>query len=138
MQKLLKDSVQVSGSDSEEFKEEAFLGFINGKVKRLITKPSIAGFGLNLQCCNHETFFPSHSYEQYYQAIRRCWRFGQKNDVTVDMITTDGQADVLANLTRKADNANTMFQNLVCMMQNELKIQKQNNYTNKEEIPSWL
>jgi hypothetical protein len=54
------------------------------------------------------------------------------------MITTDGQADVLANLTRKADNANTMFQNLVCMMQNELKIQKQNNYTNKEEIPSWL
>lgn len=138
MQKMLKDSIQVSGSDSEEFKEEAFLGFINGSVKRLITKPSIAGFGLNLQCCNHQTFFPSHSYEQYYQAIRRCWRFGQKKDVIVDMITTDGQADVLANLTRKAENANTMFQNLVCMMQNELKIQKQNDYTKKEEVPSWL
>jgi hypothetical protein len=138
MQRMLNDSVQVSGNDSEEHKEDAFTSFINGTVRHLITKPSIAGFGLNLQCCNHQTFFPSHSYEQFYQAIRRCWRFGQKNDVTVDMITTDGQADVLANLNRKAQNAESMFQNLVCMMQNELMIKKVNDYTQKEEIPSWL
>jgi hypothetical protein len=136
--KLIDGAEEVSGNDTEERKEEVFAGFIRGDIRVMVTKPTIAGFGLNLQHCAHQTFFPSHSYEQYYQAVRRCWRFGQKNPVTVDMITTDGQADVLANLQRKADQAAKMFDQLVGMMWKELKIEKKNEYTAKEEIPSWL
>jgi SNF2 family DNA or RNA helicase len=136
--KLIDGAVEVAGADSEEHKEETFAGFIRGDVRVLVTKPSIGGFGLNLQHCAHETFFPSHSYEQYYQAVRRCWRFGQKNAVTVDMITTDGQDNVLANLQRKADQASAMFDNLVGMMWKELKLEAKNEYTKKESVPSWL
>ena len=104
----------------------------------LVTKQSIGGFGLNLQHCAHQTYFPSHSYEQYYQCVRRCWRFGQKSPVTVDMITTDGQDNVLANLNRKAEQADAMFNNLVSMMWRELRIERENQYTQKEQVPSWL
>lgn len=138
LEKLIRGSVQVSGSDTDEHKEEAFHAFVKGDVRALVTKPSIAGFGLNLQHCAHETFFPSHSYEQWYQAVRRCWRFGQKNDVVVDVVTTDGQADVVANLHRKAEQADRMFERLVALMWDELKIQKTNPYTQQSEVPSWL
>ena len=136
--KEIKGAVQVTGSDSEEHKEETFNGFVKGDIRVLVTKPVIGGFGLNLQHCAHQTFFPSHSYEQYYQAVRRCWRFGQKNPVIVDIITTDGQENVMANLQRKSDAAHIMFDNLVGMMWNELKIQKRNDYIQKEKVPSWL
>jgi hypothetical protein len=78
-----------------------------------VTKPAIGAWGLNWQHCNRMTFFPSHSYEQYYQAVRRCWRFGQTKPVTVDIITTEGGANALANLQRKADQADRMFEALV-------------------------
>jgi superfamily II DNA/RNA helicase len=138
MAKLIRGAVEVAGSDTEEHKERTFTDFIGGKVRVLVTKPTIAGFGLNLQHCAHMTFFPSHSYEQYYQAVRRCWRFGQKSPVTVDMITTEGQANVLANLERKAEQASKMFDQLVGMMWRELKIEKRNVYTKAEQIPDWL
>ena len=136
--KLIRGAVEVSGSDSEEHKEETFMGFIKGSIRVLVTKPSIGGFGLNLQHCAHETFFPSHSYEQFYQSVRRCWRFGQKNQVNVDMITTDGQENVVRNLERKTEQASQMFDQLVRMMSSELKIKQENNYTKKEEVASWL
>lgn len=136
--KSIRGAVEVCGADPEEFKEEAFAGFCSGAFRVLVTKPTIAGFGLNLQHCAHETFFPSHSYEQYYQAVRRCWRFGQKNTVVVDMITTDGQADVLANLNRKTEQATAMFDSLVSFMWREMLVQKITGYAKKEEIPQWL
>jgi len=129
---------EVTGADSDERKEEVFRGFISGQVRVLVTKPSIGGFGLNLQHCAHQTYFPSHSYEQYYQCVRRCWRFGQKSPVTVDMITTDGQDNVITNLNRKAEQAAAMFDNLVSMMWRELRIERENQYTQKEQVPSWL
>ena len=138
LEKLISGAVEVSGKDSEEHKEETFSGFVRGDIRVLVTKPTIAGFGLNLQHCAHETFFPSHSYEQYYQAVRRCWRFGQKNAVTIDMITTKGQENVLLNLQRKSEQADKMFDKLVGMMWKELSIEKKNEYTKKEEVPSWL
>ena len=138
LSKLIRGAVQVAGSDSEEHKENTFRDFVEGKIRVLVTKPTIGGFGLNLQHCAHETFFPSHSYEQYYQAVRRCWRFGQKNPVTVDVITTEGQKNVLSNLQRKEMQASEMFDNLVALMRNELKIKTKNEYTKMEEIPSWL
>jgi len=134
----INGAVEVAGCDSEEHKEETFAAFISGNVRVLVTKPTIGGFGLNLQHCADQTYFPSHSYEQYYQSVRRCWRFGQKQSVMVDMITTDGQENVLSNLQRKADAASVMFDNLLAMMRNELKLNKRNQYTNTEEIPTWL
>ena len=134
----INGAAEVAGADSEERKEEVFKGFITGQIRVLVTKPQIGGFGLNLQHCAHQTYFPSHSYEQYYQCVRRCWRFGQKSPVTVDLITTDGQDNVLANLNRKAEQADAMFNNLVSMMWRELRIERKNQYTQKEQVPSWL
>jgi len=136
--RLIPDAVQISGSDADERKEEAFKAFADGSIRVLVTKPSIGGFGLNWQHCAHQTFFPSHSYEQYYQCVRRCWRFGQQNPVTVDMITTPGQADVLANMNRKAQAASRMFDQLLSFMGRELNIQKAAKRTMKMEAPAWL
>jgi hypothetical protein len=139
LEKSIKDSVQISGRDTDESKEEKFIDFINGKIRVLVTKPKIGAWGLNLQHCSHITFFPSHSYEQYYQGVRRCWRFGQKNPVTVDIITTEGEKLIMKNLKRKAEAADRMFTNLVAEMTNATKINRnKNNFHKKEEIPSWL
>lgn len=134
----IRGAVEVAGADSEEHKEETFAAFIRGDVRVLVTKPTIGGFGLNLQHCAHQTYFPSHSYEQYYQSVRRCWRFGQRNPVVVDMVTTDGQENVLVNLQRKTDQASAMFDRLVEMMWREIKIETRNEYREKEEVPPWL
>lgn len=112
--------MQISGADSDERKEEVFDAFTNGSLRALVTKPKIGAFGLNWQHCARMSVFPSHSYEQYYQAVRRCWRFGQTRDVTVDVITTRGEADVLGNLQRKADAADRMFTALVAAMNTEV------------------
>lgn len=99
------DAVQIKGSMQLEKKESILLDFANGNIKRLITKPKITSFGLNWQHCNHTIYFPTWSYEQYYQAIRRFWRFGQKNPVTVDLIVSDGQKRVLDTLLYKTQKA---------------------------------
>lgn len=138
LEKMIPGSVQVSGSDHDDKKEEAFDGFLSGQIRVIVSKPKIAGLGLNWQHCNHQTFFPSHSFEQWYQAIRRCWRFGQKQTVTVDVISSEGEADVLKNLQRKSDNAAKMFSQLVELMNNELQIKKTNEYTHTPKTPSWL
>lgn len=138
LEKLIPDAVQVSGSDSDEKKEERLLGFSHGKIRVLITKPKIAGFGLNWQHCNHMTFFPSHSFEQYYQSVRRCWRFGQQSPVKVDIITTHGGRSVLKNLQRKSEAADKMFTELVSYMNDSLTINNIRSFTNKMEVPLWL
>jgi len=136
--KMIKDAVQVSGDDSDDRKEEVFEAFASGQLKKLVTKPLIASSGLNWQHCNRQTFFPSHSFEQWYQSIRRSWRFGQTRPVTVDIITSEGEANVLANLQRKAEAAERMFANLVHLMNNELAIQKTEYNSQPTEIPQWL
>ena len=136
--KSIRGSVEVSGADADEEKESRFAAFIRGDARVLVTKPTIAGFGLNLQHCAHQTFFPSHSYEQYYQSVRRCWRFGQKRPVVVDIVTTTGQSDVMENLSRKSSQSSAMFDQLVAMMWQELKISRKAPPTTNTEIPSWL
>jgi len=138
LKKMIPGSVEVCGSDSDEHKEQSFHGFQKGDIRVIITKPTIAGFGLNWQHCNHQTFFPSHSFEQWYQGIRRCWRFGQKNPVTVDVVTTEGEQRVLNNLKAKSAAAEKMFDKLVDLMNNELKIERKNDTKTKEEVPAWL
>jgi len=107
-----KDAVEIIGSQSIEKKEEILMSFANGEIKRLITKAKMTGMGLNWQHCNHSVFFPTWSYEQYYQAIRRFWRFGQKNDVTIDMVISDGQTRVLEALEQKTKKAMELYENL--------------------------
>lgn len=138
LEKLIPDAVQVSGRDSDDAKEEKLLAFQDGKARVLITKPIIGAWGLNFQHCAHIVYFPSHSYEQYYQAVRRCWRFGQKSPVAVDVILTEGELRVRENLRRKAVAADTMFNNLVECMNDSLGIKKINNFTKAEALPSWL
>lgn len=134
---MMLDAVQVSGSDDDEVKEDKLLAFANGNVRRLITKPKIGAWGLNLQHCSHVLFFPSHSYEQYYQGVRRCWRFGQKNPVTVDIVTTKGEEYVLANLQRKAVAADKMFDRLVAHMRSEITVERDGSYPLDQEAPAW-
>lgn len=138
LEKLIPGSVEVSGSHSDDFKEETFDAFSQGQIKTVISKPVIAGYGLNWQHCAHQTFFPSHSFEQYYQAVRRSWRFGQERPVRVDVITTESESRVLANMTAKAKQADEMFAKLVALINNELKITRTNTHTKEQAIPSWL
>jgi len=106
------EAVEIIGSQSMERKEEILLAFSKGEIKRIITKAKMTSFGLNWQHCNHSVFFPTWSYEQYYQSIRRFWRFGQKNDVTIDIVVSDGQTRVLESLQQKTQKAIELHENL--------------------------
>jgi len=135
---LIPGSVQVSGKDSDEKKEEALCGFSKGSFRVLITKPKIGAWGLNWQHCAHICYFPSHSYESYYQAVRRCWRFGQQRPVQVDLVMTDGERLVMQNLSRKAVQADEMFSRLVAEMNHAVSISGHREYNQQETLPSWL
>ena len=138
LDELIPDAIEVSGADSDEAKEEAFIAFAKGEARVLVTKPKIGAWGLNFQNCAHVTFFPSHSYEQYYQGVRRCWRYGQKSAVTVDIVTTEGEKSVLQNLQRKAIAADRMFSSLVAEMNQAQDIERSVQFTKKEKVPAWL
>ena len=138
LEKLIPGARQVSGAQSDDEKEDIIRGFGAGEFRVLVTKPKITGFGLNWQHAHHMSFFPSHSFEQYYQGVRRMYRFGQKNRVVVDIVTSEGERGVMANLQRKAIQADKMFTELVRLMQNELHIEKHDDHTKKTEVPTWL
>ena len=138
LESLIPDAVQISGSDSDDAKEEAFLGFVRGDIRVLITKPAIGAWGLNFQHCAHVTMFPSHSYEQTYQGIRRCWRFGQTRPVQVDMVTSEGERGVMGNLQRKSVAADAMFARLVEEMNRAQGVSRSRAFTRSTEVPSWL
>lgn len=138
IEKNLKNSVQISGENSDDEKEEKFISFSNGEIQRLIIKPIIGAWGLNWQHCNHMTFFPSHSYEQYYQGVRRCWRFGQKKDVHVDIVTTEREIGVYNNIKRKSDDAEKMFKKLVEFMNDSITIKNKEHKNDKIKLPNWL
>lgn len=136
--KLVDGAVEVTGNEPDEAKEEKFLAFERGEIRGLVTKTSIAGFGMNWQHCAHMTTFPSHSFEQYYQGVRRFLRFGQRKPVRVDMITTEGEAGVLANLRRKAEAAEAMFDRLVELMHEQLDVASDANFVEPIAQPAWL
>lgn len=109
---LDSEAVEILGSQSIDKKEEILMAFARGEIKRLITKAKMTSMGLNWQHCNHSVFFPTWSYEQYYQAIRRFWRFGQTKDVIIDMVISDGQTRVLQALEEKTKKAVQLHKNL--------------------------
>jgi DNA modification methylase/superfamily II DNA or RNA helicase len=107
--KLITDAVEITGSDSAEVKEKRILDFIEGRIRVLVTKSSIFGFGLNLQNCHNQIFVGMNdSWESYYQAVRRCWRFGQEKPVNVHIIAATTEGNVLENIKRKERDAEKM------------------------------
>ena len=138
LEELIPDGKQVAGRMSDEEKIETYEAFSSGELRALVIKPKIGAWGLNWQHCAHVITFASHSYEQFYQSVRRCWRFGQKNPVRLDVIATEGEVRVMANMSKKASRAEKMFEALVREMNSATKVTQKNEYTNNTEIPKWL
>jgi hypothetical protein len=114
--KLVPGAVNLSGADKDEVKEEKFDAFRAGQIKYLVTKPQIAAMGVNWQHVNAFTYFVDYSYEQKYQAVRRMWRYGQTRPVYCYNIGTTGLAGVTRNVTRKAEKAERMFEQMIAHM----------------------
>ena len=138
---------QVKGSDTPEYKEKTLLDFANGNIKYLVSKPSIAGFGLNFQNCNNIIFCGlSDSYERFYQSIRRCYRFGQTKPVNVYIVLGTSELNVLDNIKNKESLHNHMTDNMINSVSSILKAELNNNCINYDKyepdkivkIPKWL
>lgn len=138
LERLIPGAVQVSGTDTDEEKEEKFAAFQRGEARVLVIKPVIGAWGLNWQHCAHMTVFAGYSFEQYYQGVRRCWRFGQKRPVVVDHVISDGEIEVLASRKRKAQQSDQMFSELVAHMRDAVEIARSTYGTKTQEVPSWL
>lgn len=135
--KLDKNTYEVKGKMNIDEKEEILLAFSNREIKKLITKTSITAFGLNWQHCNHTTYFPTYSYEQYYQALRRFYRFGQTRKVFADIILSDGQIKIMESLVIKKEKAISMFDNLSSHANSDFKIEKQE-FNKSIQLPTFL
>lgn len=138
LERLIPGCVQVSGKDGDEAKEEKFNAFTLKQARVFITKRKIGAWGMNWQHCAHVVEFPTNSWEQHYQGVRRCWRFGQTETVVNDLVATEGDGEVLKNQQRKAVAADKMFSALVEHMHSAVAIERGNNYTKTVELPSWL
>lgn len=113
LKEMDKEAVEIVGGMTIDKKEDILISFAKGEIKRIITKAKMTSMGLNWQHCNHTVFFPTYSYEQYYQSIRRFWRFGQKNDVVCDMVISEGQERVMQALEQKTQKAIELYGSLV-------------------------
>jgi len=114
LKKLIRGAVEVTGSDTISHKERSAMGFVDGEIEKLISKPRIYGYGLNLQHCHHIIFVGlSDSWESYYQAIRRCWRFGQTESVEVHIVSADTEGAVVANIKRKEEQNKRLGEEMV-------------------------
>ncbi len=138
LQNLDKSAHQIHGSMDIDKKEELLLAFSRGEIKKLITKAKMTAFGLNWQHCNHTVFFPTWSYEQYYQAIRRFWRFGQKQPVNVDLVFSDGQKRVLDILLLKTSKAVDLFSKLNSNLNKHIEIKNSEIFDKKIILPTFL
>lgn len=137
LKQIDSDAVEIIGSMSIDKKEDILINFARGNIKRIITKAKMTSMGLNWQHCNHSVFFPTWSYEQYYQAIRRFWRFGQKNDVTIDIVASDGQSRVLEALEQKTQKAIQLHKNLVNAVNAEFNDVRRE-FKNDVKLPTFL
>lgn len=135
---LISGAVEVNGSDAVEDKEEKLSAFSRGDIRVLVTKPSIGAWGLNWQHAHRMTYFPSHSYEQFYQAVRRMWRYGQESEVKCDVVLTEGSKRILANLNRKSAQADNMFNQLIEHMNHAIQVDSERHYRREVEVPSWV
>lgn len=136
--KMIPGAVEVAGRHSDEEKAERLNGFAKGDFRVLVTKPKIACFGMNYQHCGHHTYFPSHSFEQLYQCLRRSLRFGRVGAVRADIVATEGEAGVTDNLKAKQVKATRMFDKLISLMNQGSHVEIPDNHTKKMKVPAWL
>lgn len=141
----INGAVEVKGGDKDQHKESSMLDFSEEKIRVLVTKPSIAGFGMNWQNCNNMAFVGlSDSFEKYFQAVRRCWRFGQDKPVNVHIIISEKEGSVLKNIKRKQHEFETMINEVTKLTKDRVKESiKEKPKTKKEsakniKIPEWL
>lgn len=144
--KAIPGAVEVTGSDDPETKASRMLGFAAGEIRALVSKPSICGFGMNFQRCARMVFVgASHSYEQTYQAIRRCWRFGQTRPVAVHVILAETDGAIVANFKRKQADAERLSREMVSRMRDTMRaevlgaVREWNEYQPAETMkaPAW-
>lgn len=147
LKEYIDGGVQVRGSDTPEHKTKSLLGFASGNLQKLISKPSIAGFGMNFQSCNQVIFVGlSDSWEQFYQAVRRCWRYGQKRPVHVHIVSADIEGGVLLNIKRKEQINQQLKKEMIEIMKTKTMAQMGKAYAEKTEympavsmgVPSWM
>lgn len=138
LESIIPGAVQVAGCNSDEEKAERLNGFAQGEFRVLITKPKIGAYGMNYQHCGHQTFFPSHSFEQWYQCVRRSLRFGRVGPVKIDVIATEGEAGVTDNLQKKQRKADEMFGNLIRQMNHAQSVEMPETHVKKMELATWL
>ncbi len=145
--KAIRGAVEVKGADDPDHKERALTDFAAGKIRVLVSKPSIAGWGMNFQVCSRIAFVGvTDSWESYYQAVRRCWRFGQSRPVDVHIFASDLEGAVVANLRRKEADALAMAESLSAetreaVMRNVVGLVRESNTYNaarRVSVPSWL
>lgn len=143
----ISGAVEVTGSDHAAHKSATMLGFARGEVPALVSKPKIAGFGMNWQNCNHMVFVGlSDSWEQFYQAVRRCWRYGQTKPVHVHIVSADVEGGVLANIKRKEAQHRELKAEMIAVMRDKTLAQlgrasqekTEYNAEMRMEIPSWI
>ena len=144
---MIDGAMEVRGSDKPEIKSDRMLAFSTGDLRCLVTKPKIAGFGMNWQHCNNMVFVGlSDSWEQYYQAIRRCWRFGQEKEVNVHIVSADTEGAVVLNIQRKESQNREMRHRMLELMRDKVMtslkgaIVEKTEYLPEQEIkiPSFL
>lgn len=147
IKKEIDNFTEVKGSDKDIYKAETLDGFSKGEIERLVTKTSISGFGMNYQSCSNMLFFGlSHSYEAFYQAVRRCWRYGQKKPVNVHVVISDIELPVLDNIERKHKQAEEMqckmIENMIEFTKSEIRKTAKEITIYKPEkqmtLPEWL
>lgn len=145
--KSIEDSVEVVGADDPEYKAETALSFAEGNIHALVSKASIYGFGMNFQTCHNMIFCGiSDSYEQFYQAVRRCWRFGQESDVNVHIIISEAELNVLDNIKRKQSQMEEMQNNMVALMhdvtmseiKHKTRITTEYKPEERMDLPAWI
>lgn len=147
LEKLIEKSVQVAGKHKDEVKAQRMLDFANGEIEKIVTKPKIAGLGMNWQICSNAAFIGlSDSWEQFYQAVRRIWRFGQEEEVHIHIFLEEREGAVLKNIQRKDKQAKLMVQSMIKYMKELTR--KELNQSSREvtdynpqtvmEVPKWL
>jgi superfamily II DNA or RNA helicase len=147
LSKLCDESIEITGSDKADYKEKYMLEFSKGNVKTLISKAKICGFGMNFQVCSNMIFVGmTDSFESYYQAVRRCWRFGQKNTVNVYIITSEQERSIVTNIERKERDYKIMMSEVVKItadiikqnLKGDLKMSSSYNPQLEMKLPNWL
>lgn len=135
---IIPGSKQICGKHSEEYREEVYRAFTAGELKDLIIKRKIGAWGMNWQHCGHVVSFATHSYEQYFQSIRRCWRYGRVGPVRSDLIATEGEIGTMENMKRKSHNADLLFSSMIAEANKAIRVDTSYKGNSPAESPAWL